>query len=1815
MQEIKDHSVATSPKNTYVGGRDREGRRMGFGLSIASNGCFYIGDRMDDKKEGRGVFYGTGGDLTEGQWVGDECSGVAVVTEPNGKQYFGHMIKGRREGSGRTVLPGEEFVGQFKQGKRQGPGLLRKKGASGETIVRADYVDGVMSGFASIKMPEKQYIYSGGVCNGKMHGLAEEVTSEAVYIGQFFKSKRYGLGYVRCKSGLAYIGSWRDGLRSGFGIEQLSNGEYYEGDFDQDNKNGACKWWNPDAGWLLTGEVEKGVPHGFGHLQWPGGAYYVGFWNRGARDGLGYQKTSDGRVYFGYWSNDKRHGLGYAFDPLTEFKGNFAEGLPHGKAVVRLGGKTPLSVIFSKGELQSIINEPAVTTMKLFDSLKYDDFELEASARLNNLEEYLDKGTEEATRKYYSFDFDFRLKEQELNSKIEQTIGELMMIGRAISDIRRYIRDQTANSPHNLAAALKAHKERLRSQKSHTEAAENSPSPVKLDSSFQAQPKFDSKLDNSGILNKTNSSNKAQDVFERLNEYHQEKDVTNDFEKISQALKEDAETIHKFEEVPLSRRSVTSRQRGNRDTGSQQTPSQEQGHKSVSFAAGMNSKGDSQFSEELPEEQAHMHEDPPAMRARMVSEGSKLLEARRIQKIGSTVELESIQSARAAPVSNFTDRTDSQYSAAEKEDSKQQVFVELAPISARSASEKKSNSPSVEELPPKILSPIEVVATTEEAALDAEFAQVRQGISATPEPSSSDAAQLLMLPDEQQSVLPGRSEFNESKMMQLRDQTVREGSLELNIGAEGSIKGEHSNIQDMSDIAAMIHQGRDEKAGLDSGISPRFQGEVQQRNVVEEVYLVQDDAENAKQTVEAVCTQETRNSQNEAKIEKQSAKSNVSSRSNRTSAVFSQVNDFLDGIYSHTKQEQFDTPKQHQVFTMTKQGIASEIQAEVQATVPQNRDSRADKEPINEKVESSRSHKILKDNPVPEHPRSEKSANESFADRYVNALYGRAASVSSSGYQSEVIMNQTPVRTLPQQFQSTSGKNAPNLGQKLSTPKELSVHQDQKLEQMESEGLLSDRTSMIAEDLLPFLKSIYMIPFNVPSAALSSRNSIPDQDAASKHEKKYASVELVTTQNIDIKTQAAPVKVTQEPSVKDQSSQRAKSKASDLNVGKEADSDATSSLASDIKGFLTQIYPKDPQTSSEKQSQHQPQTTKHTPETPAQIPAIPTPTPEPQTSAPPVVPPAQSTTTSVLAHDIKHFLDPLYSQSIPTEESSQTLSLPKQHQQANPQTGVLPVHQDVLPFVPPPVKQTQPLVYDDGVSLISDTEILKVMGPERIEVLGNLQIGRGEDAPTPRSQHDSVKNLSIIKESGHLKEQESNQGDETILHQAKSVVTVSDARFAPNEIYAAVETGKYERTNTRERNDAMSIATEVDVCLPPRHLDSTKEEMTKVDQSRLQRNASETNLPEPGVIPQNNDKQPDQETQDNPTELLRKPTIATVSQIDCPPYYLTSEVETHDAARLLPKERAHSIATVSELGVAPRNLTTELDSAIQNQVIRNERKQSEETVTEIGISPQDLNSHTEQAKKVAAPLPERKESLNTIPEFTVPPQNLSMQIDIGTQQAVVEAQRKVSDETRSDLGVQPRFGHAETDAHIIRAERERAASMVTVSEYMHIPVHGESHTEISVKKQVDLPGATNFSRQQTTKTVSACDVSPITGEVQLDQNTVTNNRKSDLSLKTVTEANIEALQGEAELQQWQVDRPAETSSEELDYGRERSSMIKTGLHANFSPLEAVETSDVLVERVLQQLNERTRADAGVSSKTKSEVGVTEETKLTSKLPK
>ncbi|CAF3484071.1 unnamed protein product [Adineta steineri] len=126
LNERHGFGKATLPNGDTFEGQYENGKRSGTGTYRFTNTARYIGEYQKNKRHGKGIFYYPDGSKYDGDWNENIREGQGTYTYPNNDTYEGEWKNHQRHGKGTYTYAATkaQYVGTWKEGKRQGPGQL-----------------------------------------------------------------------------------------------------------------------------------------------------------------------------------------------------------------------------------------------------------------------------------------------------------------------------------------------------------------------------------------------------------------------------------------------------------------------------------------------------------------------------------------------------------------------------------------------------------------------------------------------------------------------------------------------------------------------------------------------------------------------------------------------------------------------------------------------------------------------------------------------------------------------------------------------------------------------------------------------------------------------------------------------------------------------------------------------------------------------------------------------------------------------------------------------------------------------------------------------------------------------------------------------------------------------------------------------------------------------------------------------------------------------------------------------------------------------------------------------------------------------------------------------------------------------------------------------------------------------------------------------------------------------------------------------------------------------------------------------------------
>jgi hypothetical protein len=253
----------------------------------------YVGDELNGKRHGKGIYYYSNGDTYDGDWLDGERHGRGTYTWSCVTVYVGEWHQGLMHGRGiYTWSHGDVYDGKWENANMHGHG--KHVYSDGDVFVGTYRDDNEQYGTITYK--------SGPV---------------ASYTGYWRDSEYNGEGVVLYRNGDRYEGTCIDGKKSGRGTQTFKKDARglvsFDGEWQQDQFNsGVILYTNTDS---YNVQIQNGVFHGQGvhtHNDDTSSNTYSGLCVNGKRSGAGQVTLYNNDILTDMFDNDKAVGGGDA---------------------------------------------------------------------------------------------------------------------------------------------------------------------------------------------------------------------------------------------------------------------------------------------------------------------------------------------------------------------------------------------------------------------------------------------------------------------------------------------------------------------------------------------------------------------------------------------------------------------------------------------------------------------------------------------------------------------------------------------------------------------------------------------------------------------------------------------------------------------------------------------------------------------------------------------------------------------------------------------------------------------------------------------------------------------------------------------------------------------------------------------------------------------------------------------------------------------------------------------------------------------------------------------------------------------------------------------------------------------------------------------------------------------------------------------------------------------------------------------------------------------------------------------------------------
>lgn len=253
----------------------------GYGTFVFSSSAKYVGDFKNGKLHGKGMLTYPDGSKYIGNWVEQIRQGIGRFYATDGSEYFGHFHDNKFHGEGTMTYPNkDEYRGLWEAGLRQGKGEIRFVNGN---FYKGDFNEDAQTGIGTM-------VYADG----------------SRYEGEWVHNKRHGRGTLYYRDGQRLTGQWHEDQYLVEDWAQLA----FVGDTSRLRDcnripctAGSGKFLYPD-GSKYVGTFQNGKPHGQGSVFYLNGDRYDGAWMNDRPNGQGVMHYATGKSLGAVW----RHG-------------------------------------------------------------------------------------------------------------------------------------------------------------------------------------------------------------------------------------------------------------------------------------------------------------------------------------------------------------------------------------------------------------------------------------------------------------------------------------------------------------------------------------------------------------------------------------------------------------------------------------------------------------------------------------------------------------------------------------------------------------------------------------------------------------------------------------------------------------------------------------------------------------------------------------------------------------------------------------------------------------------------------------------------------------------------------------------------------------------------------------------------------------------------------------------------------------------------------------------------------------------------------------------------------------------------------------------------------------------------------------------------------------------------------------------------------------------------------------------------------------------------------------------------------------------
>ena len=199
----------------YSGEVNLNNEKHGYGILLKSDGSKFEGSWIKDNFTGWGRFIDYDGTLIESNFINGKANGKGMKKNINNCIYIGDLINNLKDGYGKEETNEHIYEGEFKNDKKNGNGKLIYKLLN--DIYEGEFKDNCITGVGFYTWKNKD-IYKGSFVNGKMHGKGfYKWPDGGEYYGDYYNNIKEGNGKFKWPNGRIFEGQFKNGKPNGFG--------------------------------------------------------------------------------------------------------------------------------------------------------------------------------------------------------------------------------------------------------------------------------------------------------------------------------------------------------------------------------------------------------------------------------------------------------------------------------------------------------------------------------------------------------------------------------------------------------------------------------------------------------------------------------------------------------------------------------------------------------------------------------------------------------------------------------------------------------------------------------------------------------------------------------------------------------------------------------------------------------------------------------------------------------------------------------------------------------------------------------------------------------------------------------------------------------------------------------------------------------------------------------------------------------------------------------------------------------------------------------------------------------------------------------------------------------------------------------------------------------------------------------------------------------------------------------------------------------------------------------------------------------------